>query len=192
PRAYERPEASMRGRSALRSRPDARGQGRAGASMAARGRSQLRPSGHRRAGRVLLAVSGRPSARSRHHPRAVLIHPRTAASAGDHDTGEAEACWDGGVRWDRMNRMSPVLRQSEKLRDVLYDIRGPVSARAAALEAEGHRILKLNIGNPQPFGFDAPSEILQDVIAGLSTSAGYSDSRGIQSARRAVVHHYQL
>ena len=85
-----------------------------------------------------------------------------------------------------------VVRQSEKLRDVLYDIRGPVSARAARLEAEGHRILKLNIGNPQPFGFDAPAEILQDVIAGLPASAGYSDSRGIQSARRAVVHHYQL
>ena len=84
------------------------------------------------------------------------------------------------------------VRQSEKLRDVLYDIRGPVSARAAALEAEGHRILKLNIGNPQPFGFDAPAEILQDVIAALPDSAGYSDSRGIQSARRAVVHHYQL
>ncbi|GAA1733086.1 pyridoxal phosphate-dependent aminotransferase [Aeromicrobium alkaliterrae] len=84
------------------------------------------------------------------------------------------------------------MRQSEKLRDVLYDIRGPVSARAARLEAEGHRILKLNIGNPQPFGFDAPAEILQDVIAGLPGSAGYSDSRGIQSARRAVVHHYQL
>ncbi len=88
--------------------------------------------------------------------------------------------------------MSSRVRQSEKLRDVLYDIRGPVSARAAALEAEGHRILKLNIGNPQPFGFDAPAEILQDVIAGLPDSAGYSDSRGIQSARRAVVHHYQL
>lgn len=85
-----------------------------------------------------------------------------------------------------------VVRQSEKLRDVLYDIRGPVSARAARLEVEGHRILKLNIGNPQPFGFDAPAEILQDVIAGLPGSAGYSDSRGIQSARRAVVHHYQL
>ncbi len=85
-----------------------------------------------------------------------------------------------------------VVRQSEKLRDVLYDIRGPVSARAAQLESEGHRILKLNIGNPQPFGFDAPAEILQDVIAGLPGSAGYSDSRGIQSARRAVVHHYQL
>jgi alanine-synthesizing transaminase len=88
--------------------------------------------------------------------------------------------------------MSRILRQSEKLRDVLYDIRGPVSARAAQLEAEGHRILKLNIGNPQPFGFDAPAEILQDVIAALPGSAGYSDSRGIQSARRAVVHHYQL
>ena len=84
------------------------------------------------------------------------------------------------------------VQQSGKLRDVLYDIRGPISARAAALEAEGHRILKLNIGNPAPFGFDAPAEILQDVIAGLPTAQGYSDSRGIQSARRAVVHHYQL
>jgi len=88
--------------------------------------------------------------------------------------------------------MVNVVRQSEKLRDVLYDIRGPVASRAAQLEAEGHRILKLNIGNPQPFGFDAPAEILQDMIAGLPASAGYSDSRGIQSARRAVVHHYQL
>ena len=88
--------------------------------------------------------------------------------------------------------MVNVWRQSEKLRDVLYDIRGPVASRAAQLEAEGHRILKLNIGNPQPFGFDAPAEILQDMIAGLPSSAGYSESRGIQSARRAVVHHYQL
>lgn len=88
--------------------------------------------------------------------------------------------------------MARIYEQSQKLQDVLYDIRGPVSARASALEAEGHRILKLNIGNPQPFGFDAPAEILQDVIAGLPTAQGYSDSRGIQSARRAVVHHYQL
>ncbi len=91
-----------------------------------------------------------------------------------------------------MRGMTRALHQSEKLRDVLYDIRGPVSARAAQLEAEGHRILKLNIGNPQPFGFDAPAEILQDVIAALPVSQGYSDSRGILSARRAVVHHYQL
>lgn len=88
--------------------------------------------------------------------------------------------------------MTSYFEQSDKLKDVLYDIRGPVSARAAALESEGHRILKLNLGNPAPFGFDAPAEILQDVIAGLPTAQGYSDSRGIQSARRAVVHHYQL
>ncbi|GAB2934850.1 pyridoxal phosphate-dependent aminotransferase [Rhodococcus aerolatus] len=84
------------------------------------------------------------------------------------------------------------LEQSAKLRNVLYEIRGPVHARAAQMEAEGHRILKLNIGNPAPFGFDAPDEILQDVIAGLPTAQGYSDSKGITPARRAVVHHYQL
>lgn len=88
--------------------------------------------------------------------------------------------------------MARPIEQSEKLRDVLYDIRGPVSRRAAEMEAEGHRILKLNLGNPAPFGFDAPDEILQDVIAALPTAQGYSDSRGIQSARRAVVHRYQL
>ena len=64
------------------------------------------------------------------------------------------------------------LEQSAKLRNVLYEIRGPVHARAAQLEAEGHRILKLNIGNPAPFGFDAPDEILQDMIAGLPTAPG--------------------
>jgi alanine-synthesizing transaminase len=83
------------------------------------------------------------------------------------------------------------LAQSRKLENVLYDIRGPVQAHAARLEAEGHRILKLNIGNPASFGFDAPDEILQDVIAGLPTAQGYSDSKGVMSARRAVVQHYQ-
>ena len=83
------------------------------------------------------------------------------------------------------------ITQSSKLGNVLYDIRGPVLAHAARLEAEGHRILKLNIGNPAPFGFDAPDEILQDVIAGLPTAQGYSDSKGVLSARRAVVQHYQ-
>lgn len=91
-----------------------------------------------------------------------------------------------------MAGVSTPVQQSDKLRGVLYDIRGPVAQRAVQLEADGHRILKLNIGNPQPFGFDAPAEILQDVIAALPTSQGYSDSRGIQSARRAVVHNYQL
>ncbi len=90
-----------------------------------------------------------------------------------------------------MDRMRP-LNQSRKLANVLYDIRGPVQAQATRMEAEGHRILKLNIGNPAPFGFDAPDEILQDMIAGLPTAQGYSDSKGVMPARRAVVHHYQL
>src|ERR687886_284133 len=76
--------------------------------------------------------------------------------------------------------------QSTKLQDVLYEIRGPVHAHAARLEAEGHRILKLNIGNPAPFGFEAPDVIMRDVIAALPYAQGYSDSKGIQAARRAV------
>ena len=83
------------------------------------------------------------------------------------------------------------LLQSHKLSDVLYDIRGPVLLEAKRLEEAGHRITKLNIGNPAPFGFDAPEEILVDVIRNLPTSQGYSDSQGILSARTAVVQHYQ-
>ncbi|WP_414693639.1 pyridoxal phosphate-dependent aminotransferase [Ornithinimicrobium sp.] len=83
------------------------------------------------------------------------------------------------------------LKQSSKLQNVLYEIRGPVAARAAALEASGHRILKLNIGNPATFGFDAPDPILQDMIAALPHAQGYSESRGILSARRAIVARYQ-
>ncbi|MDQ3528248.1 MAG: aminotransferase class I/II-fold pyridoxal phosphate-dependent enzyme, partial [Actinomycetota bacterium] len=83
------------------------------------------------------------------------------------------------------------LRQPRKLQNVLYEIRGPVAARAAQLEAEGHRVLKLNIGNPAPFGFEAPDAILQDMIHALPDAQGYSDSRGILSARRAVVSRYQ-
>lgn len=81
--------------------------------------------------------------------------------------------------------------QSQKLANVLYDIRGPVLDEAKRLEAQGHRILKLNIGNPQPFGFDTPPEILVEVVRNLPTSQGYSDSQGILSARTAVVQNYQ-
>jgi alanine-synthesizing transaminase len=81
--------------------------------------------------------------------------------------------------------------QSDKLAGVLYDIRGPVLKRAMELEAEGQRILKLHIGNPAPFGFEAPDEILQDIIRNLPIAHGYSDSKGILSARRAVVQHYE-
>jgi alanine-synthesizing transaminase len=82
--------------------------------------------------------------------------------------------------------------QSSKLQDVLYEIRGPVHQHAARLEAEGHRILKLNIGNPAPFGFEAPDVIMRDMIQALPYAQGYSDSQGILPARRAVVTRYEL
>ena len=81
--------------------------------------------------------------------------------------------------------------QSQKLADVCYDIRGPVLEEAKRLEDEGHRILKLNIGNPAPFGFEAPDEILVDMIRNLPQAQGYSDSQGLLSARTAIVQHYQ-
>ncbi len=81
--------------------------------------------------------------------------------------------------------------KSDKLNGVCYDIRGPVQREAARLEEEGHRILKLNIGNPTPFGLNAPDEILQDVILNLPASQGYCDSRGLFSARKAVMQYCQ-
>ena len=83
------------------------------------------------------------------------------------------------------------IMQSHKLANVLYDIRGPVLDEAKRLEAQGHRIIKLNIGNPQPFGFETPPEILVEVVRTLPTSQGYSDSQGLVSARTAIVQHYQ-
>ena len=91
-----------------------------------------------------------------------------------------------------MNPATPnEIHQSEKLANVLYDIRGPVLVEAKRLEEQGHRIMKLNIGNPHPFGFEAPEEIIVDVIRHLHNAQGYSDSQGIRSARTAVVQHYQ-
>ncbi|WP_071870522.1 pyridoxal phosphate-dependent aminotransferase [Atopomonas hussainii] len=81
--------------------------------------------------------------------------------------------------------------KSNKLANVCYDIRGPVLKHAKRLEEEGHRILKLNIGNPAPFGFEAPEEILQDVIRNLPTAQGYCDSKGLFSARKAVMQYCQ-
>jgi len=81
--------------------------------------------------------------------------------------------------------------QSSKLADVCYDIRGPVLDAARRLEEEGRRILKLNIGNPAPFGFEAPDEIVANVVRNLPLSEGYSDSQGVLSARTAIVQHYQ-
>ncbi|MFJ4096846.1 pyridoxal phosphate-dependent aminotransferase [Kitasatospora sp. NPDC089913] len=81
--------------------------------------------------------------------------------------------------------------QSSKLANVCYDIRGPVLEEAMRLEEQGHRILKLNTGNPALFGFDAPPEILQDILRNLSSAHGYGDSKGLLSARRAVVMNYE-
>ena len=83
------------------------------------------------------------------------------------------------------------IRQSKKLQGVRYDVRGPILVEAQRLESEGHRILKLNIGNTAPFGFEAPSAILADMIHHLPDSQGYSDSQGIYSARTAVMNYYQ-
>ncbi len=83
------------------------------------------------------------------------------------------------------------LTKSHKLSNVCYDIRGPVLDRAKQMEEEGHRIIKLNIGNLAPFGFDAPEEIQQDMIRNLPSAAGYTDSKGIFSARKAVMHYCQ-
>ena len=82
--------------------------------------------------------------------------------------------------------------KSAKLDHVCYDIRGPVHKKALQLEEEGHKILKLNIGNPAPFGFEAPDEILVDVIRNLPTSQGYTTSKGIIPARRAIVTRYEV
>ena len=84
-----------------------------------------------------------------------------------------------------------ITRKSTKLDNVLYDIRGPIMDAARQMEEEGQKIIKLNIGNLAPFGFDAPEEIQQDMIRNLPDSAGYSDSKGIFAARKAVMHYTQ-
>lgn len=83
------------------------------------------------------------------------------------------------------------LDQSSKLKHVLYEIRGKALQEAARLEAEGHAVLKLNTGNPAVFGFEAPHQIVRDVIAAVPQAHGYSESQGVLSARRAVVTRYE-
>ncbi len=86
--------------------------------------------------------------------------------------------------------MKPILK-STKLSNVCYDIRGPVMERAKQMEEEGQRVIKLNIGNLAPFGFEAPEEIQQDVILNLPNASGYSDSKGMFAARKAIMHYCQ-
>ena len=84
------------------------------------------------------------------------------------------------------------ITKSSKLNNVLYDVRGPVVDEAARMEEAGKKILKLNIGNPAPFGFTAPDEVIQDMISNVTDCEGYSDSKGLFSARKAIMQYYQL
>jgi alanine-synthesizing transaminase len=84
-----------------------------------------------------------------------------------------------------------MVAQANRLRDVRYDIRGPVLRRARQLEADGHEILKLNLGNPAPFGLNAPESVLRDVVHSIRDAQGYSDARGIPPARLAVAESFE-
>ena len=95
-----------------------------------------------------------------------------------------------GITKTSQNAMQPVYK-SQKLANVCYDIRGPVLEHSKRMEDEGFRIIKLNIGNPAPFGFFAPDEIIEDVIANLPDASGYSDSKGLFAARKAIMHYAQ-
>ena len=90
---------------------------------------------------------------------------------------------------DNIN-LTPVLK-SKKLDNVCYDIRGPVLSHAKKMEEEGHRIIKLNIGNPAEFGFEAPDEITQDVVRNINKSSGYTESYGLFEPRKAIMHYTQ-
>lgn len=83
-------------------------------------------------------------------------------------------------------------QKSSKLEDVCYDVRGPVLDEANRMQERGIDVLKLNLGNPAPFGFNAPEEVILDMIYNLRESQGYSDSKGIFSARKAIMQYCQL
>lgn len=82
-------------------------------------------------------------------------------------------------------------QKSKRLDHLKYDIRGPVYEKAQELESQGYKVINLNIGNPAPFGFDAPDEIVHDIIMNIRNAQGYSDSRGLFAARKAVMHYTQ-
>jgi len=117
-----------------------------------------------------------------------LLQPKTSVTASANTAVDSRNnSPDNPTSGHSMN----TLKKSDKLQNVCYDIRGPLLQTANRMEAEGKRILKLNVGNPAPFGLEAPHEILRDVAMNLSEATGYSDSQGIFSARKAVLQYYQ-
>jgi alanine-synthesizing transaminase len=85
----------------------------------------------------------------------------------------------------------PMIKKSDRLDHVFYEIRGPIFEKAQELEKQGYKITRLNIGNPAPYGFDAPDEIVHDVIVNLRNAQGYVDSKGLFAARKAIMHYSQ-
>jgi len=132
-----------------------------------------------------LASSTRQSEHSSTSPKATMAQPILSPNtvSFNHD----KTSHNHSINGHAMN----TIKKSDKLQNVCYDIRGPLLQTANKMEAEGKRILKLNVGNPAPFGLEAPHEILRDVAMNLSEATGYSDSQGIFSARKAILQYYQ-
>ncbi len=163
---------------------------------------------YERGGRVNLAwrISPAPTAHARFRPFQAATPPRpddpTVRGRGGLADGSRSLAAgrfggreDGAISAHRAKRRRKLadmqVIQSTKLANVCYEIRGPVLEEAMRLEAAGHRILKLNTGNPAAFGFECPPEILEDILRNLSGAHGYGDAKGLLPARRAVVQHYQ-
>jgi alanine-synthesizing transaminase len=120
---------------------------------------------------------------------ALSVEPKWLAGAKDQGKINEE----DGTNMDEQNRTkSRTFSKSKKLDHVLYDVRGPVVDEAARMEADGTHILKLNIGNPAPFGFRAPDEVIYDMRQQLTECEGYSSSKGLFSARKAIMQYAQL
>ncbi len=131
--------------------------------------------------------SSKPGARPAAKPVSKLVPPPANMTKVESQTLPAAAESASKL----VPRSQRPVRKSSKLDEVCYDIRGPVLEEAKRLEEEGHRVIKLNVGNPAPFGFGAPEAILRDVIHNLPHSQGYCDSKGLYSARKAVVLYTQ-
>ena len=115
----------------------------------------------------------------------VATLPAIKSDEAQHDSNPASAQSTEG-------KTMRTFTKSHKLDNVLYDVRGPVADEAARMEAAGTHILKLNIGNPAPFGFRTPDEVVYDMAQQLPETEGYSPSKGLFSARKAIMQYAQL
>ena len=141
------------------------------------------------------AGAGGASVAPAQHPAAAAQHPEADAPESPVPTEyPTSPPSDDGFSTDPVQRSIPMreFKKSSKLDNVLYDVRGPLVDEAARMESEGLRILKLNIGNPAPFGFRTPHEVITDMRQQLPECEGYSDARGLFSARKAIMQYSQI